>query len=147
MFSEFTEGFAGQLASYAFERGKGNVFRRHSPEGDILIVELQVSSDSTPELNLFYINIALVLAAKWECDRQRRGLPPPSSRDISTARGDTGSRPSEPQRNPSAALALFYFVEKPASTHNSVPTRAVWAHANSWAENGRHEPSTLRLNG
>lgn len=76
LYKDFVKGFAAQLAGYGFERGKVNVFRRRSPEGDFLVVELQGSSCSTPKAKIFYIEIGLVLAPKWERDRQKFGRPP-----------------------------------------------------------------------
>ncbi|MER7415796.1 hypothetical protein ABT346_03250 [Micromonospora peucetia] len=76
MFDTFVEGFAEQLAGYGFERDQGGrVFRRFSPDRDVLIVELQLSTHSTRTEKVFYINVALVLASQWESDRRRLGLP------------------------------------------------------------------------
>ncbi|MCW3818608.1 DUF4304 domain-containing protein [Micromonospora sp. DR5-3] len=75
MFNAFVTALGDQLAGYGFKRGKGRVFRRYSPEGDALIIELQTSDHSTKWEKIFYINMALVLAPKWERDRQQYGLP------------------------------------------------------------------------
>ncbi|WP_233197031.1 DUF4304 domain-containing protein [Verrucosispora sp. ts21] len=75
-FAGFIEDLAVELAGYGFERGEaGRVFRRFSPEGDVLIFEVQPSDHSSRGEKVFYINIGLVLAAKWEWDRQRTGRP------------------------------------------------------------------------
>ncbi|WP_033667224.1 DUF4304 domain-containing protein [Salinispora fenicalii] len=73
-FNGFVEDLAIQLAGHGFERGEeGRVFRRFSPEGDVLIFEVQPSNHSSHWEKAFYINIGLVLAPKWEWDRQRTG--------------------------------------------------------------------------
>ncbi|MFY1703062.1 hypothetical protein ACN28G_15170 [Micromonospora sp. WMMA1923] len=71
-FDGFVEDLAAQLAGYGFEQGEGGlVFRRFSPDGDALIVEVQISEHSSRHEKVFYLNVALVLAPKWEWDRQR----------------------------------------------------------------------------
>jgi hypothetical protein len=76
LFDTFVKGFAEQLAGYGFERDEGaRVFRRFSRDRDVFIVELQSSQHSTRTEKVFYINVALVLASKWESDRRRLGLP------------------------------------------------------------------------
>lgn len=75
LFDTFIKGFAEHLAGYGFERDtSARVFRRFSPDGDVFIVELQSSRSSTRTEKVFYINVALVLAPKWEWDRRRLGL-------------------------------------------------------------------------
>ncbi|GGL94003.1 DUF4304 domain-containing protein [Micromonospora yangpuensis] len=73
-FDGFVEDLAAQLAGYGFEQGEGGlVFRRFSPDGDALIVEVQISEHSSRHEKVFYLNVALVLAPKWGWDRQRNG--------------------------------------------------------------------------
>ncbi|MGC5053599.1 DUF4304 domain-containing protein [Micromonospora sp. DT48] len=74
--NSFVEDLATQLAGHGFERGEdGRVFRRSSPRGDVLIVEVQLSDHSSRREKAFYINIGLVLAPEWEWNRQRTGRP------------------------------------------------------------------------
>jgi Domain of unknown function (DUF4304) len=76
LFDTFVKGFAEQLVGYGFERDKGaRVFRRFSQDRDVFIVELQSSTDSTRAEKVFYINVALVLAPRWESHRRRLRLP------------------------------------------------------------------------
>jgi hypothetical protein len=76
LFQDFVKGLAEQLAGYGFERGTGGrVFRRSSPDGDVVIVELQSSQSSTRAAKVFFINVAFVLAAAWESNRRRSGRP------------------------------------------------------------------------
>ncbi|WP_346125706.1 DUF4304 domain-containing protein, partial [Micromonospora coerulea] len=179
-----------------FERGEGRVFRRFSPQGDALIFEVQTSAHSNKSEKIFYICVALVLAPKWDRERQRTGraaseLPrhydgtwrsrlgftrlSPSGDQWRIADDNTAAEVSDqvrrrldetvPQllplldrtvllgeapdilgpgawlvrawllaeRGPSQELEHLLFTERPAHTHNSVPTKAVWAYANSKA--------------
>jgi hypothetical protein len=76
LFDTFAKGLAEHLSGYGFDHDKGaRAFRRYSADGDILLVELQSSKGSTRTAKAFYINVALVLAPKWEMDRRRLGLP------------------------------------------------------------------------
>ncbi|MFC4150099.1 DUF4304 domain-containing protein [Micromonospora mangrovi] len=185
-----------QLIGYGFEPDEGGrVFRRFSPEGDALIVEVQISDHSSPSETVFYLNLALVLAPKWDWDRQRTGRPASElprhynglwRRRLGSAglSGDdqwrisdestaaevsdrvrrhldeivptllplldrTVVRDGTPQilgpgawllrawllaeHGPTEELRHLLFVERPAHTHDSVPTRTVWNYANSRA--------------
>ncbi|MGC4805067.1 DUF4304 domain-containing protein [Micromonospora sp. DT233] len=74
-FNGFVRGLREQLAGYGFAQGKGRVFRRYSPAGDALVVEIQLSEHTTRAETLFYLNVGLVLAPAWEHARQRYRLP------------------------------------------------------------------------
>ncbi|WP_194821081.1 DUF4304 domain-containing protein [Micromonospora sp. S-DT3-3-22] len=74
LFSRLVKGVADQLTGYGFERDK-RTFRCFSPEGDGVIVEFQPSDHSTRFEKVFYINVALTVAPKWERDRLLYGLP------------------------------------------------------------------------
>ncbi|MGX4657930.1 DUF4304 domain-containing protein [Micromonospora sp. SCSIO 07396] len=74
LFGRLVKEVADQLAGYGFERDK-MIFRRSSPEGDVLIIEFQTSDYSSRAEKVFYVNVALVLAPKWERDRLRCRLP------------------------------------------------------------------------
>ncbi|MGC4792130.1 DUF4304 domain-containing protein [Micromonospora sp. DT178] len=196
LFNNFVRAVGDQLAGYGFERGEGGrVFRRFSPEGDALIIELQISDHSSRSEKVFYINVALVLAPKWEWDRQRTGRPDSELprhyngmwrrrlgfsglsgddqwriADESTAAevSDQVSRHLDEivpnllplldrivlldetpdilgpgawllrawllaEQGPTEELKHLLFVERPAHTHDSVPTKTVWNYANSKA--------------
>ena len=76
LYNRFAKDIAEQLAGYGFERDRGGrIFRRSSPHGDVLVVELQSSDHSTKQEKRFYINVALVLGPKWESDNRRRDVP------------------------------------------------------------------------
>ncbi|MFF5182139.1 DUF4304 domain-containing protein [Micromonospora sp. NPDC000316] len=75
LLNDFVKGMAEQLAGYGFEQGKGRVFRRYSPAGDALVIELQLSDHSSATEKVFYINVGLALAPAWEDARQRHRLP------------------------------------------------------------------------
>ncbi|WP_239486426.1 DUF4304 domain-containing protein [Micromonospora humidisoli] len=74
LFGTLVKEVADQLAGYGFERDK-MILRRSSPEGDVLIIEFQTSDCSSRAEKVFYVNVALVLAPKWERDRLRYRLP------------------------------------------------------------------------
>jgi hypothetical protein len=76
LFNDFVKGMREQLAGYGFAQGKGRVFRRYSPAGDALVIEIQMSEHSTRAEKLFYLNVGLALAPAWENSRQRYRLPP-----------------------------------------------------------------------
>jgi Domain of unknown function (DUF4304) len=44
----------------------GRVFRCANEHGDMVIVEVQISSSSLPESVEFYVNLGLVLAPRWQ---------------------------------------------------------------------------------
>jgi len=73
-FNRFVKSLQEFLTGYGFVREGGRVFRKVSPDGDVLIIELQTSDASTKSERLFFINVALTLAPCWEFDRQRYGL-------------------------------------------------------------------------
>lgn len=74
-FSRFTRGVAEQLAGYGFDRDRsGRAFRYFSPQGDAVVVELQVAKGSTGDEKLFYLNVGLVLGPEWESEKRHRGL-------------------------------------------------------------------------
>ncbi|SCG15597.1 protein of unknown function [Micromonospora echinofusca] len=75
LFNNFVKGVAEQLAEYGFDQGKGRVFRRYSPTGDALVIEIQMSDHASKAEKVFYINVGLVLAPAWEHARQRYRLP------------------------------------------------------------------------
>lgn len=87
LFGRFVSDVAQQLAGYGFDRDAKNrrVFRRNSPAGDVVIVELQPSDHSSAEETVFYINLGLVLGPKWESDRQRIKRAPGRLPDTSNA--------------------------------------------------------------
>ncbi|MEU8377529.1 DUF4304 domain-containing protein [Micromonospora sp. NPDC048894] len=74
LFGRLVKDVADQLAGYGFERDK-MIFRRSSPEGDVLIIGFQASDHSSSAGKVFYVNVALVLAPKWERDRLCYRLP------------------------------------------------------------------------
>ncbi len=196
LFNNFVRAVGDQLAGYGFERGEGGrVFRRFSPEGDALIIEVQISDHSSRSEKVFYIDVALVLAPKWEWERQRTGRPNSElprhyngmwwrRLGFSGLSGDdqwriadesTAAEVSDQVRRhldeivpnllplldrivlldenpdilgprawllrawllaeqgPTEELKHLLFVERPAHTHDSVPTRTVWNYANGKA--------------
>jgi Domain of unknown function (DUF4304) len=74
IFNRFVKSLGGFLEEYEFERD-GRVFRRYSPVGDAVVIDLQTSAHSDKSGRLFYVNTALVLAPAWAWTRQDRGLP------------------------------------------------------------------------
>jgi Domain of unknown function (DUF4304) len=73
-YNKFVKSLHEFLSGHGFEYEGSRLFRKISPAGDILIVELQTSSGSTKSEKAFYINVAFTLAPRWEMDRKRYGL-------------------------------------------------------------------------
>jgi len=67
---QLTEYLIGH--SFAADR---RTFRCANEHGDMVVVEVQISSSSLPGGVEFYVNLALVLAPRWQWDRKRLNLP------------------------------------------------------------------------
>lgn len=74
VFNRFVKSLGDFLAEYEFERD-GRVFRRYSPVGDAVVIDLQTSAHSDTSSRIFYVNVALILAPAWAWTKQERGLP------------------------------------------------------------------------
>jgi hypothetical protein len=72
VFNRFVKSLADFLAEYQFERN-GRVFRRFSPEGDAVVLDLQTSAHSDRSSRIFYVNVAFSLAPDWAWTKQLRG--------------------------------------------------------------------------
>jgi hypothetical protein len=74
-FKRFIGGLRQFLASHGYESAGEPVFRKYSPAGDALIVEVQTSDASDRAARLFYLNTALVLGPEWAMHQRRTGRP------------------------------------------------------------------------
>ena len=72
VFNRFVKSLADFLAEYQFERNR-RVFRRFSPEGDAVVLDLQTSTHSDRSSRIFYVNVAFSLAPDWAWTKQLRG--------------------------------------------------------------------------
>jgi Domain of unknown function (DUF4304) len=62
--NRFVRHLGDFLAEFDFER-RGRAFRRFSPQGDTVVIDLQTSSVSDKQSRLFYVNIGFVLHSHW----------------------------------------------------------------------------------
>lgn len=74
-FNRFVRELERFLADHGFERAGGRVFRKYSPAGDALVLDVQMSRSTDRDAKVFFLNTALVLGPAWEMKRRRTGRP------------------------------------------------------------------------
>jgi hypothetical protein len=74
-FNRFVRELERFLADHGYERAGGRVFRKYSPVGDALVLDVQVSRSSDRTARVFFLNTALVLGPAWAMYRRRTGRP------------------------------------------------------------------------
>ena len=74
-FNRFVRELERFLADHGYERAPGRVFRKYSPVGDALVVDVQMSDASDWKTTAFYLNTALVFGPEYLMYRRRTGKP------------------------------------------------------------------------
>ena len=74
-FNRFLRQLERFLAEHGYERSGGRVFRKYSPAGDALVLDVQTASGSDRTARLFFLNTALVLGPEYAMYRRRTGRP------------------------------------------------------------------------
>jgi hypothetical protein len=74
-FNRFVRELQRFLADHGYERAAGRVFRKYSPAGDALVLDVQMSRSSDRTARVFFLNTALVLGPKYAMYRRRTGRP------------------------------------------------------------------------
>ena len=74
-FNRFVRELERVLADHGYERSGGLAFRKYSPVGDALVLDVQKSGASDRTARVFYLNTALVLGPEYAMYRRRTGRP------------------------------------------------------------------------
>jgi hypothetical protein len=72
-FNRFARELERFLADHGYERAGGRVFRKYSPAGDVLVLDVQMSRSTDRNAKVFFLNTALVFGPAWEMKRRRTG--------------------------------------------------------------------------
>ena len=74
-FNRFVRELERFLAEHGYERSGGRVFRKYSPAGDALVLDVQTGRGSDRTVRMFFLNTALVLGPAYAMDLRRTGKP------------------------------------------------------------------------
>ena len=74
-FNRFVRELERFLAEHGYERSGGRVFRKYSPAGDALVLDVQTASGSDRTARMFFLNTALVLGPAYAMYLRRTGKP------------------------------------------------------------------------
>jgi hypothetical protein len=74
-FKRFVRELERFLADHGYEHAGGRVFRKYSPAGDALVLDVQMSRSSDRTAPVFFLNTALVFGPAWAMYRRRTGRP------------------------------------------------------------------------
>jgi hypothetical protein len=72
-FNRFVRELQRLLADHGYERAGGRAFRKYSPAGDALVLDVQTSSASDRTVRVFFLNTALVLGPAYTMYLRRTG--------------------------------------------------------------------------
>jgi hypothetical protein len=74
-YNRFVRELERFLADHGYQRAGGRVFRKYSPAGDALVLDVQTSRSSDRTVRVFFLNTALVFGPEYAMYRRRTGKP------------------------------------------------------------------------